>query len=117
MDVVAREPDREEADGDQHDAEDRVHGGEVRPPRARLDGEPQHEIRRVEKEEDEEQHELLRAPEPPMTPAVPGPDRTGKKRHRGEDHALVDRDVALQIGTRLPFPEVEKSLPRAPTEA
>src|SRR6266540_6995919 len=37
MDVVAREPDREEADGDQHDAEDRVHGGEVRPPQARLE--------------------------------------------------------------------------------
>ena len=74
------EADGEEADGDQDDAEERVDGGHVRPPRAGLDRVAEHEVGRVEEEEDEEEHELALAPAPPDAPGRPRPDRAGDER-------------------------------------
>ena len=65
MDEVARQPDREEADGDQRDAEECVDGADPLPPGAVLDREAEHEVGAVEEEEDEEEDELVRAPAPP----------------------------------------------------
>ena len=70
MDEVVGEPDREEADRDQRDAEERVDRAHVRPRRPRVDREAQHEVGRVEQEQDEEEHELVGAPRPPDAPAI-----------------------------------------------
>ena len=67
---LLRQADREERDGDQHDAEERVDRAHVRACRARVDREAQHEVRAVEEEEDEEQHELVLAPRPPDAPGA-----------------------------------------------
>ena len=97
VDDVLGEPDGEEADRHEHDPEERVHGGDVRAPRPLLDREAEHEVGRVEEEEDEEEHELVLAPEPPVAPRGLGPDGAGGERERAEDRALVDGDVALEV--------------------
>ena len=114
---LLREPDREEADRDQHDAEERVHRAEVRALRAGVDREAEHEVRRVEEEEHEEEHELVLAPEPPVPPRDLRPDRAGDQHERAEDHALVNADVALEVGVRVALPEMDERLPRAEPEA
>src|SRR5437764_1239548 len=87
IDPPLREPDREERDRDQHDAEQRVDRAEVRALRPVVDGEAEHEVRRVEEEQDEEERQLLLAPEPPVPPGDLRPDRTGRERQHPEDHA------------------------------
>jgi len=52
-----------------------------------------------------------------VTPAVTRPDRAGDERQRTEDHALVDRDVALEIGVVVPLPQNPERLPSAPGKA
>ena len=116
MDQLVRQPDRQEADRDQDDAEERIDSAHVRPRRAGLDRVTQHEVGAVEEEENEEEHELALAPEPPVPPRDLGPERAREQRQRSEDDALVDRDVALEVGARLSLPEVAKRLPRAPAE-
>src|SRR5207244_10085942 len=64
-----------------------------------------------------EEHELSPAPDPPVAPANPCPERSRHERQRTEDHALVDRDVALEVGARTALPEVAEGLPGAPPEA
>jgi hypothetical protein len=84
--------------------------------RAGLNREAQHEVGAIEQEEHEEKDQLALAPEPPVSPRDLGPERARQQRQRAEDDALVDRDVALEIGTRLPLPEVAERLPRPPAE-
>ena len=117
MDELLRQPDREERDRDQHDAEQRVDRAHVRARAPRLEREAQHEVRAVEEEEHEEQHELVLAPRPPHAPRRARPDRAGQQRQRAEDHALVDRDVALEVGALVALPEHAQRLPGAPAEA
>ena len=117
VDEVLGEPDREEAHRDQDDAEERVDGAEVRPRRPVLDREPEHEVRAVEEKEDEEEHELVLAPEPPVAPRDLRPDRARQERERAEDDAEVNRHVALEVGAGPPLPEMEEGLPAAPAEA
>src|SRR5581483_6291103 len=117
VDQVLREPDRGKADGDEHDAEERVHRAQVCPLRAGLEREAEHEVRAVEEEEDKEEHELVLAPQPPMTPRDPGPDRAGQEDERPEDETLVDADVALEVGALVPLREMPERLPRAAREA
>ena len=85
-------------DRDQHDPEERVDRAHVRPRRPRLDRVAEHEVGRVEEEQDQERDELVRAPRPPDPPRGARPDRAGDERQRTEDHALVDRRVALEVG-------------------
>src|SRR5438034_340960 len=75
------------------------------------------EVRGIEQEQNQEEDELILVPFPPVSPAVTGPDRTGEERERAEDHALMDCDVAFQVGVVVPLPEYEESLPPAPREA
>src|SRR5215210_165663 len=75
VDEVVREADREPADGDQDDAEERVDRAHVRARRPRVDRVAEHEVRRVEEEQDQERHELVRAPRPPDAPRGASPDR------------------------------------------
>src|SRR5439155_12585928 len=65
----------------------------------------------------EEQHQLVLAPKPPVPPRVLRPDRSGDEHEHAEDHALVDRDVALEVGVRVALPEMEERFPRAEPEA
>src|SRR5207302_3769776 len=116
MDDVLREVDCEPADGNQDDPEDRIDRSDVLTPRPRLDRVPQHEIRRIEEEEDEEEHELVRAPDPPVSPPVTRPDRACDEHEHTEDHALMDRNVALEVCARLALPEMDERLPCAPPE-
>src|SRR5262249_47664413 len=106
-----REPDRRKADRDEDNAEERIHRAQIRPLRAGIDGEPEHEVRAVEEVEDEEEHELVLAPEPPVSPRDLGPDRTGQEHERPEDQPLVDADVALEIGARIALPKMPQRLP------
>src|SRR5207248_10873193 len=108
VDEVVREPDGHEADRDQRDAEERVHGREVRATRTGFHREAEHEVRGVEEEEDEEEDELVGAPDPPVAPGDLGPDRTGYQGQGPEDHALVDGDVAFEVGSVTPLPEVQE---------
>jgi hypothetical protein len=117
VDVLVGEANGEEADRDQDDAEQRVDGAEVGPVRPGLDRVAEHEVRRVEEEEHEEQHQLALAPQPPVPPAELRPERACEQRHRAEDHAQMDGDVALQVGAGLPLPQVHEPLPGAPAEA
>ena len=114
---LLREPDREERDRDQHDAEERIDRAHARARHARLDREAEHEVRAVEEEQHEEEHELVLAPRPPDAPRGLRPDRAGDERQRAEDHALVDRDVALEVGALVARAQVPKRLPRPPAEA
>ena len=91
VDEVLGEPDREEADRDQRDAEERVDRRDVRAARPFLDREAEHEVGRVEEEEDEEEDELVRVPDPPVAPRRLRPDRAGGERERAEDRSQVDR--------------------------
>ena len=82
-----------------------------------IDRVAQHEVRAVEEEENEEQHELVLAPRPPHAPRRTRPDRAGDERQRAEDDALVDRDVALEVGALVARAQIAQRLPRAPAEA
>src|SRR6185503_17645733 len=77
----------------------------------------EHEVRRVEEEQDEERDELVRAPGPPDPPRGSRPDRAGDQRQRAEDDALVDRRVALEVGAGGARAQMRQGLPGAPTEA
>src|SRR5436190_7165885 len=116
MDQLVRKADREEADRDQDHSEERVDGAHIRPRRARLDRVTEHEVGAVEEKEDEKEHELALAPEPPVAPGDLRPKRPRQQRERAEDDALVDGDVALQISAGLALPEVAECLPGAPGE-
>src|SRR5689334_1895058 len=117
MDESLRQADRQEADGDQDDAEERVDGAEVRALRAGLDGEAQHEVGGVEEEEDEEEDELVLAPEPPVPPRDTRPDRAREEDEGAEDDPLVDGDVALEVRIRIALPEMPERLPGPGPEA
>src|SRR5487761_425170 len=117
MDEALRNADGEEADGDEHDAEERVDGGEVRALRSRVDREAQHEVGTVEEEKDEEEHELVFPPEPPVPPGDLRPDGAGEQHECPEYHPLVHGDVTLEIGELIPLPEIAKRLPRSGGEA
>ena len=117
MDEVVREPDRKEADRNQDDTEERVHRAHVLALLPRLERVAQHEVRGVEEEQDEEEHELVRAPRPPDAPRRLRPQRARDEREHAEDHALVDRGVALEVGARVALPQHAQRLPRAPAEA
>ena len=71
----------------------------------------------VEEEQHEEEDELVLAPDPPVAPAVLRPDRARHERERAEDHALVDGDVALEVGALVALPEMPERLPASPAEA
>ena len=117
MDEPLRQTDRQDADRDERDPEQRVDGAEVRAPRTGGHREAQHEVRAVEEEEDEEENELVLVPLPPVAPAVPRPDRAGDERERAEDHTLVNGDVALEVGALSRFQRTAQRLPAAPAEA
>src|SRR5437868_13759610 len=117
MDELLREPDRGEADRDEDNTEEGIHRTQSRALRPRVDREAEHEIRAVEEVEDEEQHELVLAPDPPVPPRDLGPDRAGEQDHGAEDDPLVDTDVALEVGARVALPKVTQRLPRAAPEA
>src|SRR4029453_2108163 len=81
-----------------------------------FDPKPEQEVRRVKEEEKEEKDELPLAPEPPVSPAELRPERAGEQRHRAEDDAEVDGDVALQVRPGLALPQMDQPLPGAPPE-
>ena len=56
-------------------------------------------------------------PFPPVAPAVARPDRPRHQRERAEDDALVNRDIALEVGVLVALPEHAQRLPAAPGEA
>src|SRR5262245_37769599 len=117
MDEVRGKPDREEAHRDERNAEEGVDRRRARPAWAVLEREPQHEVRAVEEEEHEEEHELVRAPRPPDTPRGASPDRAGDQRERAEDGPLVDGDVAFEVVPLVATPQEEQRLDRSEPEA
>src|SRR5206468_10179965 len=96
---------------------ERIDRTEVCAARPRGHREAKHEVRRIEEEEDEEEHELVLVPLPPVSPAVARPDRSGHERQRSEDHSLVNRDVAFEVGVLVTLPEDAQRLPPTPGEA
>src|SRR5207247_3434607 len=97
MDEPCRQADREDAHWHERDAEQRVDGAEVCPARSWWNREAQHEVRRVEEEQHEEENELVLMPFPPVAPPVACPDRARNESERPEDDTLVNRDVALEV--------------------
>src|SRR5204863_507154 len=67
-------------------------------------------------EHDVEEDELALAPQPPVAPRDLRPQRTGEQCQHAEDDALVDGDVAFEVGSGLAFPKVAEGLPRPPAE-
>jgi hypothetical protein len=59
VDDAARDADREERDRDQHHAEECVDGAHVLALQPGLNGVAEHEVGRVEEEEDQEEHQLV----------------------------------------------------------
>src|SRR6059058_5560185 len=117
MDEALGQPNREDADRHEGDAEERVDGTEIRAPRPSRDREAQHEVRGVKEEQHEKENELIFVPFPPMAPAVAGPDRAGHECQRAEDHALMNRNVTLEVRLLVSLPEHAQGLPAAPREA
>src|SRR4029450_13250410 len=89
---------------------------EARAPRAFLDREAEHEVRGIEEEQDEEEHQLVRVPGPPDAPRGLRPDRPRDQGQSAEDRPLVDADIALEVVALVTLPQVEQRLQRTPPE-
>ena len=119
VDVVVGEPDREEADRDQDDAEQRVDRARGSPACGPvLDREAQHEVGRVEEEEDEEEHELRSLHEPPDAPAGSSPrsSRSAASSRRRSRRGGSRRSTRGRSARAAPSTGAQR-LPRAPAEA